>query len=142
MILALSNISVLASNLIFYQRHDLAFYFPASYYQAALWLKAEKAATILATPRVANPLPAITGDKVYIGHLHQTVNYNQKLADLKWFFGTNEIDNQKETWLKAQKIDFVFYTKYEKSLGDFQPAQKPYLKLVYKNPEVEIYQVW
>ena len=141
-ILALSNISVLVSNLIFYQRHDEAFYFPASYYQAALRLKAEKPSTILATPRVANPMPAITGDKVYIGHLHQTVNYDQKLADLKWFFSTNDIDDQKEAWLKAQKIDFVFYTKYEKSLGNFQPGQKSYLKLVYKNPEVEIYQVY
>jgi len=142
LILALSNISVLASNLIFYQRHDSAFYFPASFYQAALWLKAKPPSTILATPKVANPLPAITGDRVYIGHLHQTVNYDQKLAGLKWFFENNEIDNQKEAWLAAQKIDFIFYTKYEKSLGDFQPAQKSYLKLVYQNPEVEIYQVY
>jgi len=141
LVLAASNISVLASNAMFYQEHNQSFYLKKEFYQAALWLKAKKPQVVLASPFISNVLPAITGSQVYIGHLHQTINYDKKLEAIKWFFQNNQADAEKLSWLKNNKIDFIFYSELEKSFGNFGPAGKFYLRMVYNNSQVEIYQV-
>lgn len=141
LVFSISNISVIMSNILFYKENNQAFYFSQDNYQAALWFEAKKDKVILALPLTSNPIPAITANKVYVGHLHQTIDYYEKFEVVKWFFATDNQDSEKKQWLKKEMIDYIFYSKLEKSLGQFRPDQKDYLQEVYSNNEVKIYQV-
>ena len=113
-------------------------------YGGLLWLK-ERAAgedIILSSAISGNIIPAFTGRKVYIGHGHQTTDWYAKFyASELFFFGNNSADSKKNSWLKEQGIDYVFFGDKERSLGGFEPSSKPYLSPVYSSEHLIIYRV-
>jgi len=113
-------------------------------YEAMVWIKNNLDADdiILADPIIGNIIPSITGGLVYIGHGHQTVDWETKRAKVVyWFFAGNKSDQKKQAWLKQEKIDYVFFSSVEDDLGSFEPGEKDYLKKVYDNGEVKIFKV-
>ena len=113
-------------------------------YGGLLWLK-ERAAgedIILSSAISGNIIPAFTGRKVYIGHGHQTTDWYAKFyASELFFFGNNSADSKKNSWLKEQGIDYVFFGDKERSFGGFEPSSKPYLSPVYSSEHLIIYRV-
>ena len=88
-----------------------------------------------------NVIPARTGLRVYAGHGHQTVNWDEKLFLADWFFHANGQDTEKEQFLAANRITYVFYSSVEKNMGSFRPSQKPYLTAIYSSGGVTIFRV-
>ncbi|MBU1037116.1 hypothetical protein KKF32_03705 [Patescibacteria group bacterium] len=120
------------------------YYLKQEEYQAMLWLKnnISKDKVILSSAKTGNIIPAVTANKVYIGHGHQTGDWMFKLFKVKlWFFKTNKGDKEKYEWLKYEGINYIFYGSQERFLESFNPQEKNYLKPVYQNNEVVIYQV-
>lgn len=87
--------------------------------------------------------PGFSGQKVYVGHNHETLFYESKKKQMLYFFASddNSLDDYKKNFLHREKIDYVIYSPYEKELGDFQPQQKDYLQPVFASGQTTIYQV-
>jgi len=97
---------------------------------------------ILSSYGIGSLLAALTGRYVYFGHAHQTRNFIIKKYDVEqWFFRYNTNDQRKRQWLHQQGINYLYFGKREKDLGDFDPQEKDYLKPVFQNNEAIIYQV-
>ena len=96
---------------------------------------------ILASYERGNLIPGLTGKKVYLGHPIETVGFKEKRAEMEYFFSFDVFNPEKIEFLKQNKITYIFYSDFEKKLGAYDPATKPYLQSVYKNNEVEIYKV-
>jgi len=141
--LAGSNLTVIVLDLYIFQDQRFLSYLDNQQVEAMKWFKdkTDKQSVILAQETVANLIPAYSGRRVYIGHGVETPFYRQKKQEVSWFFKDNWHDQGKKNWLNKRKIDYIFYSDWEKKLGDFNPGQKAYLKEVYSNSLVKIYQV-
>ncbi|MCK4744782.1 hypothetical protein KAS41_01855 [Candidatus Parcubacteria bacterium] len=142
-ILSISNIYVMLDNTaLIYKQHPI-FYIPNENIEAMGWMKKniDLNKTTISHPMIGNFIPAKADRRVYCGHWVETVNYQEKRARVLWIFKGNNKDDQKKEFLRNSRIDYIFYSDYEKSLGEFQPPEKDYLEKVYQNEEVEIYKV-
>jgi len=120
----------------------IQFYQPDDVIKAIKWLGTQpRDQIILADILVARLFPGIAGQSVYLSHWHETLFPDSKVAYLGWFYRSNESDSAKLKFLDEQGIDYIFYSDYEKRLGDFNPAKKDYLKLVFDRPKAQVYQV-
>jgi hypothetical protein len=117
-------------------------YLPQDVVEAMRWLESRpKGQVVLAADIPAKFTPGFSGQTVYLAHAHETLFFSAKTVYLLWFFVDNENNEAKVRFLNKRGIDYVFYSDYEKELGDFNPADKDYLKLVFDSPEAQIYQV-
>jgi len=142
--LTITNFAFIFMVIFAYNKIDVYSYFPNSYYQAALWLKhnSQTGEVVLTGGLNGNFLPAIAVRPVYLGHHHQTINFPDKLAIInKWFFKDNNQDDKKKEFLKKNRIKYVYYTKREKILGDYNLDNKDFLEKIFSNEEVKIYKV-
>src|SRR3989344_98560 len=86
-------------------------------------------------------IPGLANQAVYLAHEIETVDYPVKAYFWQWFFGTDKQDVQKQESLVKNGIDYLFFSQSKKTPANFNPANKNYLQLVYRNAGVEIYQV-
>lgn len=112
--------------------------------QAIYWLKdnTPKDSIILSHGFTGNVIPALSMRLVYIGHGHQTLNWDyksQKVSD--WFSSKKMTESERQQFLADNKINYLYYSDIEKTLGNYQPGGKNYLLPVYRNNEVVIYKV-
>jgi uncharacterized membrane protein len=84
-------------------------------------------------------IPGVAGNKVYLGHWAQTVDYYDKQANVSAFFQKSTPDSQRLAILKEFGVAYVMYGRDERSLGDLDPAQVPGLTLVFDAGETQIY---
>ncbi len=117
-------------------------YLPNDVFTAIKWLGQQpKNQLVLGADIPSKFIPGFSGQTVYSAHAHETLFFYSKVAYLIWFFADNKNNEAKIRFLKKQGIDYVFYSDYEKQLGNFDPADKDYLKLVFSLPQAQIYQV-
>jgi hypothetical protein len=90
---------------------------------------------------ILNLLPAYSGRRVYVGHGVETPFFRFKQHEVNWFFSKNRDSLIERNFLVKRKVNYIFYGELEKQLGDYNPETKSYLKKVYSNLEVAIYQV-
>ncbi len=57
------------------------------------------------------------------------------------FYSGGYTNQEALDFLKKERIDFVFYSEYEKKYPNFNPDPLNFLKKVFDNEGVQIYQV-
>jgi len=141
--LCFTNILFLYKDIKYLQRKSCYVYLTKDFSQALAWYKQQTnfSQTLLCSIQNSNIIPGQIARRVFLGHAVETINFNEKVTKLDWFFSNNQDDQQKIEFLKQAKIDYVLYTALEKKLGDYDPLAKEYLKLVYENDKVQIFQV-
>lgn len=120
------------------------YYVPRNVMTAIQWMEKSlpRNAVIISHPFIGNLIPAVTGDRVYAGHGHQTLHWKEKVDLLKnWFFYTNKDDEAKVAFLKRERISFIFFSQYEDVIGSFDPSAKPYLQRVAQFGSAAVYRV-
>ena len=119
------------------------YYLENSRLEAMQWLKnntSPKSVVLSSCPN-CNLIPAFGLRRVYLGHWDFTVNSKQKLALLNYFFQKNNPNDGRKNFLLKNNINYIFYSKKGEGFGPFNPNTKSYLKEVYQNPDITIYQV-
>lgn len=118
-------------------------YIPENLYKGLVFLRTAEPvdSNVLASPATAIDLmiPGISGRYVYTGHFLTT--YNAKEKDIQaneFLFGQKE-SLEARKFLKENNIGFIVVTKY---LGSFDilKTKYPFLKIVFENPMVTIFQ--
>jgi len=95
--------------------------------------------TVLALYQAGNLIPFFAGNKVYLGHLQETLNYPLKVKLAEEFFAGKMTPEQAKEFLSQGKIDLVFLSPQEKSLGGKIEAY-PFLKPVYQSQTITIFE--
>ena len=124
-------------NALVVTRGEWLAFLPASQIDIARQISlTKKDAIILANYSLAHIIPAYSGRYVYIGHPHQTVNFNYKYDQSLRFFGPSKKDwPWREEFLRFAQIDYFVW-----------PAARaeevpPHWPVYYRNHSHVVYQV-
>jgi hypothetical protein len=97
--------------------------------------------TVLSSFEVGSLIPARIGHRVVLGHGIETKDPEEKQRATTRFFAATTSDDERRDLLTRYGVAYVFYSSFERKLGDFDPAQAGYLTQVYTNHNVSIYRV-
>ena len=148
LIVATTNLNI--SNMFFVYDNSLSTfsyhlaYIDPSRKQAFDWLDKKPLGSlrILADKFNSNLIPGQTGQRVYNGHWGETMNSEQKLDMLDWYFRNNKNDSQERlNFLKKENITYIFYSPSEVALGNLDPKKEFYLREVFSSGNTSIYEV-
>ena len=108
--------------------YSAPFYLSDSELSVLHWLQrnTETDDVILADPKFSSYVPRISGNKVYIGHWAQTIEYNKKL---KWYLSAN-LTMIERNQLRGMNINYVITDKTIKNLD-----------LVFSDGQLGVYRV-
>jgi len=119
--------------------HPEAFSLTEDEYEALRFLKGETGeGVVLSGDVVGNYIPGMTGKPAWLGQYDHPTHDARYRSAHRVFTGTTS-DSDRENFLRAGGIGFIFYGREERAMGDFDPDQAPYLESIYKNDSVSIY---
>lgn len=95
--------------------------------------------TVLTLYQAGNLIPFMTGNSVYLGHLQETIDYPKKIELAVNFFAGGMKSNVAKDFLASGRIDLVFLSPQEKSVGGKIDSYS-FLKPIYSNNRVTIFQ--
>jgi hypothetical protein len=140
---SLSNLLLVAGSLGPIQQRTVPVYRPGDEVAALEWLadQAQPDETILASFQAGNVIPARTDLRVFAGHGPETLNSEQKQAEIRRFFQPDTTDTWRQSLLHDHGLDYVLYGPIERDLGAWDPSGAQYLVLMRRQGEYAIYAV-
>ena len=96
---------------------------------------------VLASYETGNYLPARVGTRVFLGHGLETVNADEKQAQVMRFFDETTQDTWREQVLVQYGVDYVFWGPLEQTLGGFDPHQATFLRPGYEHEGYAVFEV-
>jgi hypothetical protein len=125
-------------------KHPYVDYFlPEAVKQGMDWLKDNTDVNdlVLASETMGLMIPAISGNRVFLGHGFQTVNFPKKEEQLLRFFSQKSSESERVQFLKTWRIRYIFYSSLERGLGDYSPDRSAFLIPVFQNHMIKIFRV-
>ncbi|MCS7260856.1 MAG: hypothetical protein NZ765_08765 [Anaerolineae bacterium] len=95
---------------------------------------------VLASYELSGFIAARSGRRVFMGHWTETINLPHKRAAAARFYSSAD-DTERQDLLRNYGIQYVVHGPRERAMGDFDPARVPYLQLVFRFQDVNIYRV-
>ena len=119
--------------------YDVPYYLDKSELEALNWLRSNTNTeeVVLSSYGIGNYIPRISGNRVFLGHWAQTIDFNNKKQLVNKFYSTND-ESFKKKLIQDYSIDYVYYGVEEKKLGTFTPVD---MKKVFENDKVMIFKV-
>lgn len=119
------------------KKTNVWFYLPLEIKAGLEFLESRKETGVLAFPLISSYVPAHTGKRVYCGHKDQAPGFQEKLIKTIDFYSGKFSMKEASKFLKNNGINFVVYSDEEKQMGHLE---YPFLKSVYKNKKIEIFE--
>jgi hypothetical protein len=143
MLLALSNMRMVAADVEAYRKGGAPYYLRLEYGEAFRWLRENTGPYEIVFCSIATGsfVPALSGNTVFIGHWGLTLSAEAKKSIVEGFFRTNENDAAKARFLREAGVRYVLFGEVEDVLGTYDPRTKGYLALRHANARVSIYEV-
>ncbi|MCP4426021.1 MAG: hypothetical protein GY803_16130, partial [Chloroflexi bacterium] len=120
---------------------DFPTYLPMSEVEAAVWLGQQTAEDdiVLAYYPIANYLPAVAPNKLFLGQLDFTTDLDGKLELIKRFWDEETPPSWRQTFIAEWGIDYIYLGVYERSImvGDVVPPGE----LIYEQNGIAIYRL-
>jgi hypothetical protein len=138
-----TNIYLFGQRFVELKRHDYPYYLYRDEVKAMTWLanRPGSSSVVLSSLDTGEYIPALTGQRAFLAHWAQTVNFFDKRDRVQEFFTDDADFYQKSATLKDFHVAYVFYGPAERALGSFNPQKMPGLRPVYTAGQVTIYQV-
>ncbi|MBZ0275235.1 MAG: hypothetical protein K8I60_03775 [Anaerolineae bacterium] len=86
-------------------------------------------------------LVAATGQRVYLGHWIETVDFSGKIAQVRRFYDPATPDSWRQDFLREIGAVYVWYDAYAQTMGDWNPADADYLQAVFNTNTVTVFRV-
>ena len=140
---AQSNVWLLLGITVSIENHLPIYFDSADEWDAMRWLGAHTnwQDPVFADLSIGNTIPAAIGHRVYVGHWAESVDYTSRLSALEAFYRRETSDPERYAILRDGQSRYLFYGPRERELGPFQPDQAAYLRQVYRNSTVTIYEI-
>jgi len=142
LILALSGFSSLLVLAIAFEFALGAFpmiYESADTVAAFRWLESAPRGGVLADPRTGLYIPGWTGQRTFVGHYSETVDYRQRGAEAGAILRAATPDADIIGFFERQQLRYLFWGSTERAARDFDPAGKAYFALVFSRGAVQVY---
>jgi len=139
----LSNVYLVAAFSLTAARRDPALFHSRAENEALAWLAANTRSDeiLLAGPTAGSRIPARTGNRVFLGHVSETLYFGEKLRLASEFFSGEMPDEAAAQLLGDYGIGFVYWGPEETALGHYDPAAKPFLIQRYESGDVVLFEV-
>ena len=123
------------------QTADFPFYIPADEVAAIDWLAKQSDPTTLtlADYPVSSFMPRVYQGRLFIGQLYFTTRFDDKLADVEYFFSSDTPEIERLAFLNEWAIDYIYVGQFEQALMRGEVVLPG--TVVYENESVTIYQV-
>jgi hypothetical protein len=142
LVLALGNVWVLRRDVEVLSRRTFPIYLHKDISSALDWLsEREEPSAVLASYRLASVIPAHTSHRVYAGHLYLTLDLGEKLGQLARFFDVGTSDKTREQFMRRHRIEYLIHSPLEARVGGYRPTRSQFLRLVFSNGSVRIFEV-
>jgi hypothetical protein len=147
---ALFVLAVVPTNVYFYawrlvdlDRHTYPYYLRADDLRAMQWLEAnsDPSDVVLSSVTIGQYIPSVSGNKAFLAHWAQTLEYFQKRALVSAFFNPATTESARLVTLATYGVGWVFWSQSERDLGGFDPAAEPYLDEVFATPDARVFRV-
>lgn len=137
------NLYLFAWRFIDLRRAEAPFYMPTDSIAAYDYLETRVASddVVFSSLTSGQFVPMLTDARAYLGHWAQTLDFHGKSADVETFFAANTEDSWRQALILEYGLDYVIYSPFEASLGDFDPAAAGYLEEVFRSGETVVYAV-
>jgi uncharacterized membrane protein len=96
---------------------------------------------ILSGYMVGNTLPAYVCIKSLIGHTSLTPFFNERVSDVDVFYDPLTPNSQRKELIDEFNIRYIYFGEEEGNNGESYLDQARFLKLVYQNPKIAIYEI-
>jgi hypothetical protein len=117
------------------------FYRNANERSAYSWLNNQPPANVLAAPINAIFLSAHTRDQVFLAHADETLWSERKTTLQNIFFNQKTTAAWRVAFLKQFDIKYLYWSAIEaRAYPNFEPANQGFLRLVFTNKEIIIYE--
>lgn len=138
-----STIFVVSADLmVFSQERELS-YISSDIVGGLEWLRqnSENSSIIFSETKTGLLIPVYARCITYVSHPVESPLYSLKKDDPIWFFSNNKSLELEKNFLRQRDVDYIFFGPKEQVIGDYDPSTKPYLRSVYQNKTVSVYQV-
>lgn len=141
-LMSLSNLMILFGAGLEVSRRSPPIFHSLMEIDAADWLGAHATddQVVLAAYETSNYLPTRMSARVFAGHGPETIHSDAKRDMQRQFFAGRDDVFHREL-LSEYGVSYVFYGPAEQALGDFSPGDVPYLRQVYENDGVQVFEV-
>jgi hypothetical protein len=142
--LSMSNLYVLADvSVTAALRQPYPFFRQESELEVIDWLQdnTERTDAVLAAYETGNYLAARAGNRVFIGHWAETVDWDLKNDQISRFFDSSTGDSWRRELINSHGIGYIWFGPAERNLGSFDPGTVPYLKQVFEKADTKLYEV-
>jgi uncharacterized membrane protein len=86
-------------------------------------------------------LPGRAPVRAYVGHILQTVGFQERMKLVGGFYGPYATDESRRQILRQQEFGYVWWGVDEDRFGGRRPPGAPWLEPAYTNGTVTIYRV-
>lgn len=124
-------------------RHTYPFYLREADLAALRWLETstQPRHVVFSGLTLGQYVPALTGQRAYLAHWAQTVDYFGKTANVQAFFAADTPEARRRALLAEFEVRYVLVGPTERALGPFDPDRVSWLKPVFTQDDVTVYQV-
>ena len=142
---SITNIGFIAGQLLM-QRNakpvDARRYISADLVAVFDWLSKtrQRDAVVFSSYLTGNLAPSMTGLRVYLGHYGQTINSDEKGAQVTAFFTGAMSDEEARRLFRDYRVGYVVYGEFERAISRNFVAPT-WLNLVFRAGDVEVFEV-
>jgi hypothetical protein len=124
-------------------RHQYPYFLYKDDLSAMEWLEtnSESSDVVLSALSVGQFIPAISGNKVFLGHWTQTLDFHGKTEMVERFFDDSTDDEYRLGIIREFDVKYVFWGQEERGLGPYNPQDSSYLVRVLSSPHAQLYRV-
>jgi hypothetical protein len=103
------------------------------------WLRSAPRGAVVSSPGIGLYIPAWSGQRAYVGHYGETIDYFAKARTAGRVLSDQTSDDEVRSFFESQQIAYLFWGQEERAARRFDPASRPYLEPVFSQGTVAIF---
>ncbi|MGQ9626019.1 MAG: hypothetical protein ACUVV0_03830 [Anaerolineae bacterium] len=138
-----TNIYLLGWRFVDLNRHEYPYFLYKDDIAALAWLEENTMPSdvVLSSITIGQYIPALSGNKAFLAHWADTVDFFGKTKMVDRFFDLETDDSYRLNLLDEFDVRYIFYGREERGLGRYDPDASPYLVKVFSSPGTQIFRV-
>ena len=122
-------------------RHDYPYYLLDDEVAALRWLErnAQPSDVVLSSLTIGQYVPSISGNRAFLAHWAQTLNFYQRQDDVVRFYDGRSSDDVRLSVMSRYGVRYVFQSEPERALGSYSPEQSPFLTAAFSSSTTSVF---
>lgn len=138
-----TNLYLFSWRILELSRAEAPFYLTQDEVAVLDWLDArsEERAVVLSGLNLGQYVPALTGQRAFLAHWAQTVDFFEKRTMAQRFFDGTIPATERTAIVDRFQLRYVLFGAEERTFGQYDPATDPGLRVAYKTTTTIVYEV-